>query len=185
MNVKPFLLLSLAALLFIAIVKAPLTSNFFAVTIGDSIVFQNNLQNWVRLDISSGLLNSSRATTSMNSGGGHFIFTALNDSVLRLTHNVTTVRVGGDSGNEFRQVYNGNSFTILTGNAITINWSLPGVEPWLPVMFILGMTGLVSLFGGALYTVDRIKKKLYQEGLINGVIFVSIGFALFISWLWA
>lgn len=188
MKVRALMLMLLLALFCIILVKAqdvPNTRLNVVVNNGQALAFQNTRYNFVRLGITSGVLNCTNGTLGINSGGGYFVFTALNDTAFTLTHNVTNVKVGGDSGNEFRQVYNGNSFTILAGNGVTVNWDMPGIEPWLPVMFILGMTGLVSLFGGSLYAVDKIKKKQYQVGLINGVIFVSIGFALFISWLWA
>jgi len=186
MNLKPLCITLLILLFCFAIVKAPVYSSTFEVYVGNggSLAFQNAVNSVVEIEVTSGLLNNSQNNIRLYSGGGHYVFTALNDSRLQITYNVQSVNVGGDSGNPSRPAVSGDSITVLAGNVVTIAWTIT-LEPWLPVMFILGMTGLVSLFGGSLYAVDRIKKKLYQEGLINGVIFVSIGFALFISWLWA
>ena len=54
----------------------------------------------------------------------------------------------------------------------------------LPLTFVFGMVGLASLFIGPLYGIHKIRHKEYRNGFIYAVIIFSIGFALFISWLW-
>lgn len=54
----------------------------------------------------------------------------------------------------------------------------------LPISFVLGMVGLASLFIGPMYGIHKIRHKEYRNGFIYATIIFSIGFALFISWLW-
>lgn len=62
--------------------------------------------------------------------------------------------------------------------------NLPSDLP-LPIMSIMGLIGLVSMFGGPLYGVSKFRKKEYRDGAIVGLIFFVVGFALFIAWLWS
>lgn len=56
---------------------------------------------------------------------------------------------------------------------------------WLPIMFILGIIGLLSIFYGLLSGIYKIKKKDYREALINSTVIISIGSGLVLSWLWS
>lgn len=59
------------------------------------------------------------------------------------------------------------------------------IQPWVPYLFILGMIGLGSMFCGTLYVVHLFKKGEYKWALVQGVTFLSIGFGLFIAWVFA
>ena len=61
---------------------------------------------------------------------------------------------------------------------------IPGVFSF-PIMSIMGIIGLLCMFGGPLYGISKFKKKEYYSGAIVGLIFFVLGFALFIAWLWS
>lgn len=116
---------------------------------GSSLGFQN-FPNWVLVSITSGNLNSSNGRIFLYSGGGYFYFTANESVTLQITYNVTTVKLAGDNDNELRAINNGASFTISQNNNVQIIW-VETIEAWLPVMFIFGIVGLLSMFGGVTY----------------------------------
>lgn len=154
---------------------------------GASLGFQNADNATVELLVTSGALNSTKNTLLMDSTGGTFKFTAHNDTTIKITYTEATidnVKVGGDQNKDFRMVNTGASFTVDKGNTVTVLWDIPYVEFLLPLLFILGMVGLTGMFGGSLYAVNQIKNGKYREGFINGVIWVSIGAALVLAWLW-
>jgi len=51
-------------------------------------------------------------------------------------------------------------------------------------MFIFGVTGIVSMIGGAMYGVHEMKKKNYEHAFVTAIIFITVGFALVLAWLW-
>ena len=67
---------------------------------------------------------------------------------------------------------------------VVIEWWI-FIEPWVPYLFILGMLGLGSMFGGSLYSIHLFKKKEYRWALVQGVTFIAVGFGLFIAWVFA
>lgn len=150
---------------------------------GSKLEFQNDIDQIVTLEIISGILNSSINKIQFLSDGGSFRFTALNDTKIKITYTLSTVRVQGDQGKEQRVIENGTTITVNTANNVLIQWDII-FEPSLPITFILGMVGLAGMFGGPLYSIHLIKKGKYRSGFIAGVIWVSVGIALFIAWLW-
>jgi hypothetical protein len=51
-------------------------------------------------------------------------------------------------------------------------------------MFILGMFGLGSMFGGPIYGIYKVKHGEPYEGFKTGLILTVLGVALTIAWLW-
>jgi hypothetical protein len=51
-------------------------------------------------------------------------------------------------------------------------------------MFILGMFGLGSMFGGPIYGIYKVKHGEPYEGFKTGLILTVLGAALTIAWLW-
>jgi len=150
---------------------------------GSSLAFQNDINSNVTLLIITGILNSSENKLGLNSGGGFFRFTALNDTQIKITYSNCTVKVGGDQGNELRIINSGSTITVSTGDSVLIVWDKQ-IGPWLPMLFIFGMVGLGAMIGGPLYAINKIKKREYLEALRTGTIVTVIGIALFIAWLW-
>ena len=72
--------------------------------------------------------------------------------------------------------------TTLNGDSLLFGWGVE-LKPLLPFMFILGIVGLFSFFGGLLWAAVRIREGDYVDGLRKGVIFCSIGFGLIWGWL--
>ena len=72
--------------------------------------------------------------------------------------------------------------TTLNGDNLLFGWGVE-LKPLLPFMFILGIVGLFSFFGGLLWAAYKIKEGDYVDGLRKGVVFCSIGFGLIWGWL--
>jgi len=149
---------------------------------GSSLGFQNG-NRYVLLEVTSGNLNSSENTLTLDSDGGLFRFEANETTTLYITFNVSSVKVFGDQNNEHRIIPSGTSISINATDTVTIYWDIT-YEFWLPMMFVFGMVGMLSTFGGALYIANEVKKKNYYDAFRNGVIIMSIGIALVLAWLW-
>jgi len=67
-----------------------------------------------------------------------------------------------------------------TGTSPDLGGGLP-----IPIMSIMGIIGLVSMFAGPLYGISKFKKHEYYGGAIVGLVVFVLGFALFIAWLWS
>ena len=149
---------------------------------GDSLGFQEGKKTVV-LTMTSGNLTSNQTNVYMHDGGGDFSFNASESFTMKITFTMDTVKVMGDKGNEFRGISSGSFIAVDANDLVYIQWSY-GAILLLPIKFILGMVGLGSMSGGSIYAVKQIKSKDYYEGFRNGAIFISIGFAFFIAWLW-
>lgn len=149
---------------------------------GASLGFQHG-NRYVLLEVTSGNLNSSENSLTLDSDGGLFRFEANETTTLQITFNVTTVKVFGDQNNENRVIPSGTSISINATDKVTIYWHIT-YGFWLPMMFVFGMVGMLSTFGGVLYIANEVKKKNYYDAFRNGVIILSIGIALVIAWLW-
>ena len=147
-----------------------------------SLGFQEGKKTIV-LTMTSGNLTSNVTNVYMWVGGGTFNFNASESFTMKVTFNMDTAKVGGDKGNELRPIVSGDSISIDANDVVYIQWNY-GAILLLPIKFILGMVGLGSMSGGSIYAVKQIKSKDYYEGFRNGAIFISIGFAFFIAWLW-
>jgi len=180
MNVKPFILLLLFSVFLIGTVYAPpniVSGDNFAVMMNNtsSLGFQSVPDSYVLLTVSSGLLNSTTNTLRITRDSGLFRFTALNNTTLDITFTVSQVQV------DQTKINSGDSVVITAGQTRVIRWIIL-LEPILPVMFILGMVGLCSMVGGGFYSAHKIKKGEYYEGGRMGLIYIAVGFGLFIAW---
>jgi len=185
LNVKPLLILIFlfSFLLGVGISGANVgPSSDFVVLIenGGSLGFQNRVDRTVFLNVTSGSLNSSYAQVSMYSGGGYFVFRGNNSVSLSVNpENVAVITEINDTVVEW-----GSGISLTSSDTFLLRWSVT-IEPWIPYLFILGMIGLGSMFCGTLYTVHLFKKGEYKWALVQGVTFISVGFGLFIAWVFA
>jgi len=150
---------------------------------GGSLGFQNDLEHEVVLNVTSGALNSTENTISLDKGGGYFMFTALDDTVILLDYTVDDVKVEGDQNQTSRIVQSGDSFTVDTGDTVLISWAI-SYAPLLPLMFIIGMIGLGAFIGGPVYGVMKFKEHDYYNGFVVSLAVTAVGLALVIGWLW-
>jgi len=158
-------------------------SNFnILVTENGGIGFQND-DKYILLTPITGDLNSSTNSLSIYEGGGTFRFLSNETFTFKITFDVTNVKVEGDKGNVGRFVDSGDSISIDSTDIVVITWNIH-VEAWLPLMFILGMFGIVSMIGGAMYGVKELKKHNYEHGLVTSIIFIAVGFSFILAWLW-
>jgi len=184
---KKLLLLALCFFLFVAVANAGVRASNFAVYVPNagSIGFQNTPDIYVLLTVTSGFINSTVNQLRLSRGQGYFQWTALNDSTVQVTFDVDNgqVSASGDSGTADRKILSGTTLTVLIGNVVRVEWNYhPDI--WLPIMFIFGMIGILSTFGGSLYTVNAFKNKHYHKGFYYGVLFIPLGLGLVLAWLW-
>jgi len=174
-------LLFLTVLLFLSIspfVKATTYGEFnLFIGNGGSIGFQNQIDKEIVLTVSSGALNCSNASLTMDKNHGRIIFMN-NESVTFTTEfNVSRLQINGvleDSGASTSQILN---------DVTVIEWWIT-IEPWLPFMFIFGMIGLVSMFTGPMYGIYKWKHGEYYEGARMSILLTAIGIGLTLAWLW-
>ena len=132
----------------------------------------------ITLTVTSGTLNGTSGTFAMYPTSGKLTFTAQENGAITLTStsNSTNFRINGEAA---------SSASIVDGLNYVIEWSF--LEPilLLPIMFILGMFGLGSMFAGPIYGVYKVKHGEYYEGFRTGLIVTVLGVALTIAWLWS
>ena len=159
-------------------------SNFdILINENSALGFQNDPDESVTLTPTTGDLNTSINSLLVYGGGGEFRFLSNERFTLTITYTVTNLRIAGDKGNGRRPISSGDSVDIDSADTVIITW-IRTIEPWLPIMFIFGIFGMISTIGGAMYAVNKIKKKEYEKGIVNGIIFISVGFCLVLAWLW-
>lgn len=185
MNVKPLLILCLLTVFTVGISKANVGSQTFTVLIenGGSIGFNNDTDLFVKVNATTGDINSSVASCFMDWGGGWFRFRQNETLVFTVDFNTTTCLVLGDQGHEGRTITSGNSFNADPNDTIIISWTI-AIEPYLPLRFILGMVGLGLLFGSPIYSIIQLKKREWYDAVRTTAIFWPIGICLIIAWLW-
>lgn len=149
---------------------------------GSSLGFQHG-GSYLLLNINSGSLNSSEASLTMNEYSGHFVFLSNTTTIIKISYTPMTVKVAGDNGNRLRAIANETSVSIGANDRVEIIWNIT-TTIFFPLRFLLGIVGLFSTFGGVLYGVKEIKDKQYYDGFRTGAIFVCIGVALVLAWLW-
>lgn len=77
------------------------------------------------------------------------------------------------------------AFTVGGVANLKITWRVVSrSEWWLPMMFILGIIGLLCMFGGPIYGIYEVKHGEYYDGFRTGLVVTVLGLALFIAWLW-
>jgi len=129
-----------------------------------------------RILIDSGILNGTNGSIWMTEDRGKLTFTSQDSATLRPIN--ASIIVNNEKFTGPTQIQNGDEIIIQWG-AI---W--PVFEPIIPIMFIIGMTGLFAMFIGPAYCIQQIKKRNYWEAAVHGFTITSIGVALFIAWLW-
>jgi len=152
---------------------------------GASIGFQNDVNKTVIVTVVSGLINSTSSKVTIYDGGGSYHFTSQNNTQIMITYSVDSVTISGIQGSsETTTVTSGDTFQVDAGDNVLISW-VRTLPPILPLMFIIGMTGLGAMLGGPLYTIQLIKAHKYESALVNGLTITVLGVALFIAWLWS
>jgi len=153
---------------------------------GASIGFQNDVNKTVTVTVVSGLINSTSSKVTIYDGGGSYRFTSLNNTQIRITYSgIDTVTISGAQGStQTTTVTSGDTFQVNAGDNVLISW-VHTLPPVLPLMFIIGVTGLGAMLGGPLYTIQLIKAHKYESALVNGLTITVLGVALFIAWLWS
>jgi len=161
------------------------TSQYFDLyfTSGSSLGFQHD-NDYVFLSIASGNLNSSTATLIMFADSGMLRFTSNESCSFNVVYNIESVKVEGDNGNAHRAVGNNSLISVISNDNVFISWNRI-TTIWFPLSFIMGIVGLISLFGGSLYGVHLLKKEEYSEGLKFSAIWIALGITLVIAWLFA
>jgi len=115
--------------------------------------------------------------SSVNASAGDFYFSSAGLSVLSIT-------VNGTATENYAQLADGAYVYLLDLPSaqlwnVQINFEM---QPYLPVMFILGIIGLCSMVGGGFFAAHKIKRGEYYEGGRMGLIYVSVGLGLFLAW---
>ena len=111
----------------------------------------------ITLTVTSGTLNGTSGSLAMYPTSGTLRFTALENGAITLTstsNTTTTFHVNGEVA---------TSASLVNGQSYTIEWSFLEPEFLLPIMFILGMFGLGSMFGGPIYGIYKVKHGEYLK----------------------
>lgn len=172
----PFVFLVLLMGISQANVSAP--TFFLYVNNTGSIGFLSQTEKYVKLEVTSGAFNCSNASLTMDLNHGRLRFLNNESVSFTTTFNVSKVNYNG------ALVTSGDSNSQTANKYIVIEWWIT-IEPWVPYLFILGMIGLGSMFGGSLYSVHLFKQKEYKNALVQGVTFIALGFGLFMGWVFA
>jgi len=188
LNFKPILLITLLlySVFFLHIVrgsKVPLVSgsNFNVyLSSGDELQFQHlAIDEWMdeftaKVKVGSGVLNGTSGRIEMWTSEGELTFLSLDTATL-VPFNASIIVNG--------VVYD-ETTTINNGDNVKIRWAMPPFEPYVPIMFIIGMGGLFAMFVGPAYCIQMVKKGRYWDAAVNGFTITAIGVAFFIAWLW-
>ena len=155
------------------------------ITQNGSVGFQNDLLMKVSLHVTQGLVNSTSNLLELNSNSGRFSFNSTNSSrfTVYYTQKASHVKITGNQGRG-TQIINNETLIITDAyDNVIIEW-YSAYQPFLPIMFILGMIGLFASFVGPSYMVYKFQKKDFKTGVKYGVIFTGLGVALVLAWLW-
>jgi hypothetical protein len=79
------------------------------------------------------------------------------------------------------RIESGDTRNFTVGTTTLIEWWIP-TQPLLPIMFIFGMVGLVSMFYGSWQGVKEFQDKKYVEAGVYSLVFIALGAALFLAW---
>lgn len=129
----------------------------------------------INITVTSGTLNGTNGQLSVTwlTGDGELSFTSQDTATVSAPK--AAILVNGERS---------ATGQIQTGDKVRIIWSGPILEPFFPLMFAIGMIGLVALFIGPLYAINEMKKHRYYSGFVYGLMITAIGFGLFLAWLW-
>ena len=155
-----------------------------------ALAFQNDVDETVSLEITSGLLNSTSNAIKVDTGGGYFHFTAINDTQITITHEgIDQVYVSGDQNNSNRMIASDTSITIDANNYVRISWRF---LPWSLIdnyfMLGVGLTGIVMLIAGPTWFARTYIKHGLDTDTIEhlgyGMLMMIMGFGFVVVWLW-
>ena len=153
----------------------------FTVLNGGSFAFGNE-DVGVTVSVTSGILNGTITTMTYWRNKGQINFIAEGTPEFTLTgfgDNVNT-RYSGSIVQQYNSTLIDGS--CINGDSFFFGWEVK-TEPLLPIMFILGMVGVFTFFGGLLYAAVKIRDGEYEEGIRKALIFCSLGFGLIWGWL--
>jgi len=163
-----------------AVVIAPNTKFDLYFQSGETLAFQYLPSQYglrkeyiLNVTVTSGTLNGTdgRLTIQWLTGGGELYFTSQDSASLSASD--ALIIVNEESFSE--------SASISSGEKVKIIWGGPIIEPLYPLMFAIGMIGLVAMFIGPLYGLNEMKKRRYYDGFVYGLSITVIGLALFIA----
>lgn len=148
---------------------------------GQSIGFQFD-DLFVRVVVNSGVLNGSSSDIWIASEyGGKYVFTQSGSGSCYVHHSndsrISNLRVNGN------QYIMNNTVTLTDGNIYVIEWGV-SLEPFLPIVFMVGMVGLLMLFIGPSYAVISLKRNDPLNGFLIGLIVTVFGIGFLLVWLW-
>jgi len=157
---------------------------------GSSLAFQHDINKTVMLQIETGLLNSSENTVQVDSGGGYFYFTALNNTQITISYvGIDQVYVSGDQNSGNRLIGTDTSITVEIGNNVRISWRY---LPWSLIdnyfMLGVGLAGIIMLISGPTWFARTFVKHGLDtetiEHLGYGMLMMIMGFGFVVVWLW-
>jgi len=122
--------------------------------------------------------NGSNCNLWADDNSGAYVFTPENQTDLEISFvNAAYVRLNGSL------LVNGETQTLTGGDVYRLTWNMV-LTPFLPIMFIFGMIGIVSVFFGGLTFVAEMQKKHYYKAFIVSTIAIAIGISFVLAWLW-
>jgi len=128
----------------------------------------------LNITILSGDLNGTNGEITVYRTSGELKFESQNQTTLDVPEAVIFV-----DGLKYER-----RTTIQSGDTVIIKWGIPVFEPYVPIGFIFGVSGLLGLFIGPCYCIYKLKQRDYYQGAINGFLITLIGICLVLAWLW-
>jgi len=151
---------------------------FLYADIGGSIGFQSQPDRMISFLVLSGTLNCSNATIVMDANHGKLTFINNESLSFLTTSNMSRAQVNSLG------LSSGDTTNVSPSTVTVVEWWITA-DPWLPYMFILGMVGLVSMFGGPICAIHLFKERDYRRAITIGCTITALGVGLFIAWLGA
>jgi len=158
---------------------------------GQALAFQSDAT--IKIEVLTGLLNSSSASLSLYTRTGTFRFNNVNDSTIQVTSPDAEGGFEIDINGATQTTETGrfiHRVTILTGDVVTIIWGWR-LESWIGkyTMFALGMGGLILMVASPTWGVWMFKKKGLNpdsfERAMYAVLVFCVGFGLLVMWLYS
>jgi len=139
--------------------------------------------NYVTLNVINGTLNGSSVEVWITyNNGGKFSFNALDNCVVQLDlETIANIKIQGPGGTgtyETDAIY-----PIETGQSYVFYWN-SSLMPILPIMFIIGLIGLLFCFVGPIYLIMKIRER-DMDGVKIGIIICAFAFAFVVAWVWS
>lgn len=129
-----------------------------------------------KVNVDSGTLNGTNGNIEMYLTWGKLSFTSQDNATLTPSPSDDVAIIVNDKELS-------DTASISPGDSVIIIWSMPAYEPFLPILFIFGMFGLLAMFIGPAYAIQKIKKADYREAFVTGFLVTFIGITFFMMWL--